>query len=105
MRMFRKLTSLKLFDVSVVSSRVEIIGGNAVIYGVKREDFIKAARVEPPCVMEVSGHQYPVIVNGANRVSEALTPETSNIYLEVESPTGDALYMSEEGADVNRVES
>ena len=26
MRMFRKLTSLKLFDVSVVSSRVEIVG-------------------------------------------------------------------------------
>lgn len=105
MRMFRKLTSLKLFDISVASSRVEIVGSNAVIYGVKREDFIKVARVEPPCVMEVSGHSYPVIVNGANRVPEALTPEVINIYLEVESPTGDALYMSEEGADVNRVES
>jgi hypothetical protein len=76
--MFRKLTSLKLFDVSVVSSRVEIVGSNAVIYGVKREDFIKVARVAPPCVMEVSGHSYPVIVNGANRVPEALTPEVSN---------------------------
>lgn len=105
MRLFRKLENLKLADVSLSSTRVEVVGRNAIIYGVKRDEFIKAALAQTPCVMEVSGHSYHVIVNGATRVPEALTPKVSNIYLEVESPTGDALYVSEEGADANRIES
>ena len=105
MRFFRKLNNLKLGDVPITSTRVEILAQNVIIYGVGRDKFLRASRVTSPCVMEVSGNSYKVATNGAAYVPESLVPEVSNIYLELEKPVGDALYKTEGTQDANRVES